>query len=546
MKKVSMFLALMLLAVSAAWAANVDVILDSTNGSSGMVIKNSVGTGVATLDSSGNAQITSKMSIGYPILEPNSSLTVFNDDGAGSKFGRMCYIKGNLNYGVHGSVFSGGTAGLGVYDEGSSKTYGVYSSDIIAGNYFAGSVGIGTTNPQGKLHVATLEGQANLVVNSTTGNVGIGTTSPRAALEVKGKAVILDNSTNLNTFVSGGDSTTNGKYNTAVGYRALYTNTSGSNNTAVGYHALLSNLTGGYNTAVGKFALHDNITGGNNTSIGYGAGYNALGSYNVFIGPYAGYSAAGNGNVFMGNEAGYNETGSNKLYIANSSTNPPLIYGDFGTGNVGIGTTGPQNKLDIEGGAAVGEAYSGNIAAPDNGLIVQGRVGIEHTNPGSGLQVGTNCSIGTGAPSIAAPTNGLYVGGEPRFPWSNSNTTGNAGNVNIDANGTLRKSTSSLRYKKDIRDYEIDVNKIMQFRPRRFKMNENTEFNGKEDFGLIAEEVYNIFPELVTFDNEGKIDGLQYPKLAVILIKGYQEKAKKIEELEARVKAIEGRMGTKQ
>jgi hypothetical protein len=98
----------------------------------------------------------------------------------------------------------------------------------------------------------------------------------------------------------------------------------------MGRSALYYNEIGNNNVAMGSYALYSNTTGNNNSAVGYQAGYNATGSGNVFLGYYA----------------GYNETGSNKLYIANSS-GTPLIYGDFSTGNVGIGTTSPARKLHI-------------------------------------------------------------------------------------------------------------------------------------------------------------------------------------------------------
>ena len=88
----------------------------------------------------------------------------------------------------------------------------------------------------------------------------------------------------------------------------------------------------------------DNTTGYANTFLGTYAGLQALGSHNVFIGNAAGYSAPGSSNVFIGNNAGYFETGSNKLYIANGSdTSDVLIYGDFFTGNVGMGSESGQD-----------------------------------------------------------------------------------------------------------------------------------------------------------------------------------------------------------
>jgi len=57
------------------------------------------------------------------------------------------------------------------------------------------------------------------------------------------------------------------------------------------------------------------------------------------------------------------------------------------TGNVGIGTTGPKNKLDVEGGAVIGATYSGTNTAPTNGLLIEGNVGIGTTSPNAKLEV---------------------------------------------------------------------------------------------------------------------------------------------------------------
>jgi hypothetical protein len=115
---------------------------------------------------------------------------------------------------------------------------------------------------------------------------------------------------------------------------------------ANGASALYSNSTGNYNTANGVSALYSNSTG----------------NYNTALGRQAGYNSEGDSNVFLGNQAGYNETGSHKLYIANSNASPPLIYGDFSTGNVGLGTTNPVVKLQVAGTV---HSTSGGFKFPD-------------------------------------------------------------------------------------------------------------------------------------------------------------------------------------
>ncbi len=173
---------------------------------------------------------------------------------------------------------------------------------------------------------------------------------------------------NRNTFIGreAGSSNSTGSWNTFVGRQAGYSNTTGIYNTFLGSSAGRDNTEGGYNTFAGHFAGRNNTTGYTNTFLGKNAGYsNETGFENTFVGVWAGYRTTGSSNTFLGHRAGYsnttgtgnvfigyrageNETESNKLYIANSSVDPPLIYGDFSTGYVGIGTTEPMSKQHIQ------------------------------------------------------------------------------------------------------------------------------------------------------------------------------------------------------
>ncbi|MDO9187235.1 MAG: hypothetical protein Q7W13_14565 [Bacteroidia bacterium] len=165
------------------------------------------------------------------------------------------------------------------------------------------------------------------------------------------------------------DFNTTGFHNTALGDLSLTYNVTGSSNTSVGAKSMYNNTIGDSNTAVGKYALSDNTTGNNNTSIGTNSLYSGnTGNNNVALGYNAGFhDSIGSGNVFLGYEAGYNETGSNKLYIANNSSNPPLIYGDFSSGNVGIGTSTPGATLEVTGQVKItgGTPGSGKVLTSD-------------------------------------------------------------------------------------------------------------------------------------------------------------------------------------
>jgi len=266
-----------------------------------------------------------------------------------------------------------------------------------------GKMGIGTITPArtldvaGEVNAATYYGDGshltgisgttdndwtiagNDMYSGVSGNVGIGTISPAAKLDVSGdvnanslykiagKTVLSTAGYDLNIFVgvdAGANNTryrgtfvgcaagyqNQGDYNTFVGCNAGSTNTTGDFNSFLGSYAGIVNTTGYHNTFLGSSAGYENTTGNTNTFIGTAAGFsNTAGSSNTSLGWYAGYSnITGTGNVFIGHNAGYGETGSNKLYIANDTgTDDILIYGDFSSGKVGLGTMSPAEKLHL-------------------------------------------------------------------------------------------------------------------------------------------------------------------------------------------------------
>jgi hypothetical protein len=208
----------------------------------------------------------------------------------------------------------------------------------------------------------------------------------------------------FNTFsgyMSGRYNTT-GYANTFSGYEAGFCNTTGYRNTFLGNYAGMRNTTGNCNTFSGSEAGFRNTTGYYNTFSGYSAGYyNREGSRNTIIGCDAGRGTSAHnksGNVFIGYQAGYYETGSNKLYIENSDSSSPLIYGDFDSNLVAI-----NGQLQITGGSPVAgevltcdasglatwQTASTGWATDGNNIYsaVYGNVGIGTTDPESKLDI---------------------------------------------------------------------------------------------------------------------------------------------------------------
>ena len=185
-----------------------------------------------------------------------------------------------------------------------------------------------------------------------------------------------------NTFFGayGGYSNVVGYDNTFVGIRAGYS-TQSNRNTFVGCNAGQYNISGYGNTFIGGFSGWHNESGGSNTYVGYCAGYNGGGAYsssnNTYLGFFAGQNSQdGDSNVFIGHMAGSNETGSNKLIIANGpDTADVIIYGDFSTGEVGIGTLSPTEKLDVNGTLRLRdlEGVGGEqVYVNEDGVLVRG------------------------------------------------------------------------------------------------------------------------------------------------------------------------------
>lgn len=265
-----------------------------------------------------------------------------------------------------------------------------------------------------------------------------------------------------------------GTSNTGVGSYALSANSSGNNNVAVGANALLANALGSSNTAVGTQAMLNNLVGNDNTSVGFSSmAANTEGSENVAFGAASLWdNVTGDYNTAVGTDALYD--------LTSGSWNIALGY------QAGNQITTGANNIDI--------GHTGN--ANDSGVIRIGTLSSQTSTYIAGISSAT-------------------ISGVP---------------VLINGSGQLGISTSSERFKTDIANIGDSSDALMQLRPVSFRYRpEITEDSMRLHYGLIAEEVENLYPELVMDGPDGRPFSLAYQELPALLLNELQKQHRLLE-----------------
>jgi hypothetical protein len=295
--------------------------------------------------------------------------------------------------------------------------------------------------------------------------------------------------------------------NTAVGFAGLHSNASGNYNTASGSSALFFNTTGSYNSATGAYALYLNTTGDENTATGTNAlQNNTIGGLNTAVGRNALISnGSGTGNTALGHDALY----SNSDGDYNSAIGMEALYSNTnGALNLAFG----QNALHSV------TTGSNNIAVGINaGYAVTGSNNIDIGHTGAAGQNGV-IHIGTSPHQTE-----VYIAG-----ISTTKLTGAA--VYVNSAGQLGVLASSERYKTAIEPMGTTTQRLNRLRPVSYHL--KTDPNGAVQYGLIAEEVDKVYPELVIRDEAGNIQGVRYEELAPMLLSVVQQQNARLDALE--------------
>jgi hypothetical protein len=275
---------------------------------------------------------------------------------------------------------------------------------------------------------------------------------------------------------------TTGDHNTALGNGALFSNSTGFQNAATGAGALLSNTTGFHNMADGFAALFSNTTGNHNTASGdFALISNKTGNFNTADGGHSLVLTTGSLNIALGFAAGQNlTTGSNNINVGSA------------------GVAGESNIIRI--GNQVAFTDLDNVMHP------------AHTQT-----------------FIAGISGATVSGGVAVF---------------INSSGQLGTMTSSARFKDEIKPMDKASKAILALKPVTFRYKKELDPVGIPQFGLVAEQVEKVNPDLVVRDKDGKPYTVRYEAVNAMLLNEFLKEHKAFVEAQHKVEKLEATVAT--
>ncbi len=478
------------------------------------------------------------------------------------------------------------TAGSANYIQNTTSPQTTSNFNISGNGTIGGDLAVGgsfTLNIVNALTQYNIAGSRVLAASSFFGNMFAGIGAGSAITSGGGNSFFGNQAGQLNTI---------GGANSFFGRFAGNSNTDGGNNSFFGEQSGFGTSTGGRNSFFGQFSGRNNQTGTDNAFFGYRAGANNTASENSFFGSNAGDSVTSGGrNAFFGRNAGAavitasdnaffgynaglvnttsfnsffgsragdsNTTGSSNAffgYIAGEENTEGSDNAFFGVNAGAENTTGDDNAFfgrnagstNTEGNRNAffgGNAGTGNTTGIRNSFFGHFS-GFTNTTGNFNTAIGDNANVGSsnltfataiGAESVVVASNTVALGrssGADRvrvYGPLGLNTLDTATSLHLcfnTATNNVANCTSSIRYKKNVEPMKSGMNLIRQFRPVTYNWKESNQ----PDLGLIAEEVAEIEPLLITRDNAGQVLGVKYDQLTLILINAMMEQQAHIEE----------------
>jgi len=271
--------------------------------------------------------------------------------------------------------------------------------------------------------------------------------------------------------------------NTAVGTQALLDLTTGQDNTALGFRALTENTEGNLNTAVGTAALKQNRNGARNTATGFHAlDQNRFGKNNTANGYFALRGDRGDFNTAVGAWALHTSSGDNNIALG--------YRAGFSL------TTGNQN-IDIGNQGVDGES--------------------------STIRIGSTAQTRT----FIAGISGQAVSGSP---------------VYVNAGGQLGVLPSSERFKEEIKPMDNTSEPILEVEPVTFHYKKEIDPNAVAQFGLVAEKLARVSPDLVERDDRGKPYTVRYDAVNAMLLNEFLKEHRRVQDLECSLEELSARL----
>ena len=286
---------------------------------------------------------------------------------------------------------------------------------------------------------------------------------------------------------------------------------SGANNTALGYQTLFSDTAGSYNTATGSQALFSNTAGFDNTAIGYQAAFGNLGNFseglgsdNTAVGSQALYSNhQGSDNTAVGYRALYSDTGGVAPGIANTAVGSQALRNNtIGAFNIALGSFAGYNLT-----TGIYNICIGNLGVDTD----------SHT-------------IRIGDSDFQAAT---YIAG-----ISGQAASGGVA-VYVNSDGKLGTSNSSIRFKDAIKPMDKASEAILALKPVTFHYKKELDPKTIPQFGLVAEDVAKVNPDLVARDAQGKVYTVRYEAVNAMLLNEFLKEHRKVEEQDHKIQEQE-------
>jgi hypothetical protein len=322
-----------------------------------------------------------------------------------------------------------------------------------------------------------------------------------------------------------------GRLNTATGVRALFSDTSGSYNTANGVQALYSNMDGWFNTAHGAYALANNVAADGNTAVGYTALWKNTNEFSTAVGYAALYNNTGFANTAVGAFALFSNTTSGNS--SNAFGYQALYSQTDGLFNNGFGWLALYSNVSGSNNTAMGDGAGINVTGSDNTCF--------GANAGSSLTTGSgNVCIGDGVPGVAGESGHTYIRNvwfelQPYLIGTNDAVTVNSDGRLGYAQNVAFTSPSSRRYKHDIKPMDKTSEVLFSLKPVTFRYNKGLDRTEAQRWGLIAEEVEKLNPDLISRNRQGQVEFVRYEAVNAMLLNEFLKEHKRVEEQQASI-----------